>query len=431
MKLIEEKFLKSSIEQLNNYAKDNCGFLDFFNKIDSILPQSLQEQSFKEDLNFLNDVGFILSVITSIISKPHIASTGEEIIIRSELAPALSNEMFQKTLRDSTLWTEEGMDMVPQYVHYYQHVDELKIYENIFIVYLINLISQELVKYNDFYLSILPTYNFGSDLIDKDDYQAKALAKIRLLNRRMKHIKGSYFYRIISKTNTKLRYVHPTNILVKDRLYNFCYKFYKKITSYDDEVEKNYDFRTYIYINLLKSLKKMDASILKFDSSKNELTPDFTCQVRNFSLNVSFEKDDSGILFEVINHHLNQNNISKHLLMMNTKNDTETLNVSKKGDYDTIESISLWNILMMDEKITKAFSQHECEEKIMSYYLLSKLQEQACSADLYTNYCPSCKHSDIEEIDNQYICETCGSKYTFFTKDNNEYLWFLKLRTKK
>ena len=140
MKLIEEKFLKSSIEQLNNYAKDNCGFLDFFNKIDSILPQSLQEQSFKEDLNFLNDVGFILSVITSIISKPHIASTGEEIIIRSELAPALSNEMFQKTLRDSTLWTEEGMDMVPQYVHYYQHVDELKIYENIFIVYLINLI---------------------------------------------------------------------------------------------------------------------------------------------------------------------------------------------------------------------------------------------------------------------------------------------------
>ena len=58
MKLIEEKFLKSSIEQLNNYAKDNCGFLDFFNKIDSILPQSLQEQSFKEDLNFLNQLLF-------------------------------------------------------------------------------------------------------------------------------------------------------------------------------------------------------------------------------------------------------------------------------------------------------------------------------------------------------------------------------------
>ena len=133
MKIIEEEYLKESIKKLNTFAEEHSDFLDFFNVCDVLTKESLQSQSFEGDLKFFDEVSFVLSVITSIISKPIISSTREEVILRSAMAPALTNEMFQETLRDSTLWRNDGFGMVPEYVHYHQHIDELKIYENIFI----------------------------------------------------------------------------------------------------------------------------------------------------------------------------------------------------------------------------------------------------------------------------------------------------------
>ena len=108
MKIIEEEYLKNSIKNLNTFAEEHSDFLDFFNVCDVLTKKSLQSQSFEGDLKFFDDLSFILSVITSIVSKPIISSNKEEIVIRSALAPALSNDMFQATLRDSTLWINDG-----------------------------------------------------------------------------------------------------------------------------------------------------------------------------------------------------------------------------------------------------------------------------------------------------------------------------------
>ena len=139
MKIIEERYLKKEIKKLNQYSKEHRSFLDFFNNVDPVMDKTLQDLSFKSDLNFFKEIEFILSVITSIISHPHLVNKGEEIIVRADQANHVSTEMFNKTMRDATLWKENDQtDMVPEYVYYYQQIDELRIYENIFIDFLFN-----------------------------------------------------------------------------------------------------------------------------------------------------------------------------------------------------------------------------------------------------------------------------------------------------
>jgi len=241
MNVIEEKYLKNLISKLNRFVKENDDFLDFFNESNSLIKKPLQDLSFKSDINFLDEIAFIFSVISSIISHPHMLNKGEEVIIRSELAPNISNDMFQKTIRDSKLWSEDQFKMIPEYVYYYQQIDELRIYENIFIVCLIKKIEFELTKYNDFYISLIDSFDGQETLSLKKDNSDIALKKIQMLNRRLKHIKNTFFYKEVSKGYKKDIAIRPTNILVKDRLYNYCYKFYKKLITYSDTQAKLYN----------------------------------------------------------------------------------------------------------------------------------------------------------------------------------------------
>lgn len=439
MKVIEEEYLKKTIIKLNRFAKEHRDFLDFFNDVEAFLKTPLQEQSFKGDLELFDELAFILSVITSIIKKPHIASKGEEIILRSELAPSLSNEMFQKTLRDSTIWSQEGLDMVPQYVYYYQHVDELKIYENIFVTHLINKIDTEITKYNEFYQSMIQTYDSSSESLSlMEDFITIALNKLNLLTRKIKFIKNSHFYRVIRKDAMLMKTVHPTNILIKDRLYNLCYKFYKSMITYVDESEKTKDFRAYYYVHIIKALKSLGFK-LEYKPTYVNLVFDDSFQISplefynsEFVINIYPEVANNGLVLEVRNRKISKGkNISKNLLVFDTKTKFEDLELENKDDYDSVEIASLWNFGYAYDDVKAVFEHHVTEQDIMKFFIESKLKNSKCSIDLYTKYCPSCKSTDVVEKKNSYYCECCHSKYVFYLKNKTEEnLWFLRYRRK-
>ena len=126
MRIVEESYLKRTVAQLNNYAMERGTYLGLFEGIDAFETEQLQDLTFRGDLAYFERVGFILSVITSIISKPHISQTGENIILRAELANGVNHEMFQRTMRDTALWKFQGDRMVPEHVHYYQSIDDLR-----------------------------------------------------------------------------------------------------------------------------------------------------------------------------------------------------------------------------------------------------------------------------------------------------------------
>ena len=165
MKIIEGIQLKNTIKQIRKYQSEHKGFDNLYRELDSLNINSLQSFSFQNDSDFFDEVSFVLSVINSIIAHPHIITKSEDIVIRAELAGHIEHDQFQKVMRESSLWKQKEFDMVPEYVYHHQHLDELKIYENIFIGMLIKLLDQEINKYYDFYVSILPSIDNSYEIV--------------------------------------------------------------------------------------------------------------------------------------------------------------------------------------------------------------------------------------------------------------------------
>jgi len=437
MNVIEEKYLKNLISKLNRFVKENDDFLDFFNESNSLIKKPLQDLSFKSDINFLDEIAFIFSVISSIISHPHMLNKGEEVIIRSELAPNISNDMFQKTIRDSKLWSEDQFKMIPEYVYYYQQIDELRIYENIFIVCLIKKIEFELTKYNDFYISLIDSFDGQETLSLKKDNSDIALKKIQMLNRRLKHIKNTFFYKEVSKGYKKDIAIRPTNILVKDRLYNYCYKFYKKLITYSDTQAKLYDIRLYYYVKLLNALKDegFTPSIdnyIEFDNNQINIS---NALFYNDNFKLSIIPVDLKIGLELIVENLRiknkKANKSRHLLLFDSQASFKDNEYIYDDCYDSIEVMSLWNMAYVLDEVKVAYKNIYNESELILKWLKSKLMVVKASYDIYSSYCAICKKQNIEVDEaNVITCESCNSKYVFTkNKENsNECIWFIKVR---
>ena len=169
MKIIEENLLKKMITQLNNYEKKYHDVKERFTHLEEIEFTSLQELSFEKDNEFFDEVTFILSVITSIIAHPQISNRDEDIIERAEQVGNITNEALKQTIRDASLWKEKDFELVPEYIHYHQHIDDLKIYENIFIGMLIHLIDTELAKYDVFYQRLIPSMQTDALFIEESE----------------------------------------------------------------------------------------------------------------------------------------------------------------------------------------------------------------------------------------------------------------------
>ena len=195
MRVKEEQFLKKTINEIKKFAKTNKDASSFYAALNDIEVLSLQDKSFNSDIDFFDKINFILSVITSIIVHPHISHKGENIILRADQVNSLQNDMFLKTMQDASLWKHnKDNEMIPEQVHYYQNVDEIRIYENIFIVMLINMISDELNKYKEFYSTMILTLNPENVLSTSDDNVEVAFDKIDRLLKRIRKIKQTYFY---------------------------------------------------------------------------------------------------------------------------------------------------------------------------------------------------------------------------------------------
>ena len=258
MKRSEELNLTTQIDAINAYAKRHQDIESFYSKINSLPSVSIQDLSFEYDISFFKELSFVLSVILSIMSKPHLNNKRDEIIARSGEVSSISEEDFQKTLKDASIWRDQGNGrLLPEYLYYHQYEDEIKIYENIFIVHLINEISMIADHYSALYVSLLGVASLNNDkLLLDDSSQSKAMDEINLIIRRINQIKETYFYKEVSRAKNKPKVFYPTNILLKDRLYNICFKFYKKLYVYSEKGELNSQLFTFYFTLILKVLHK-------------------------------------------------------------------------------------------------------------------------------------------------------------------------------
>ena len=422
MKRSEEVNLTNQIALIQAFGKKNKQLDSFYKNIDNLSLVSVQDLSFEKDIELFKELTFILSVILSIIAKPHLSHRRDEILARSGEVSAISEEDFQKTLRDSSIWKDQGTGkLLPEYLYYHQYEDEIKIYENIFIVHLVNEISLIADHYSSLYLSLLNVANKGNNqLLQDDDAQLKAMDAVNYVNRRIDLIKNTYFYKEVSKSKNKPKIFYPTNILLKDRLYNICFKFYKKMYVYDEKTTLNNHLFTYYFVLLLKILHKrgyeLNSRTNKLMSANNSISvPD----------SMAFVKDDLRIIVEAYSKaHMfifsykdkDDGATSEHLLYIESDASLKDKpNPEHNESVFTVECLSLWhrNLIHDNGDIETLNQTLESEDKMLETFLDSHHYVVTGSERVYSSYCPSCKNKNIVELNGYYRCPDCGAIYKF------------------
>lgn len=310
--------------------------------------------------------------------------------------------------------------MVPEYVHHYQYTDDIKIYENIFIGMLINLIRLELNKYSEFYASLIPSVESNNDKYLENKIAEKMITKIEALQRKQMFIQNTSFYKEISKCNLHLTKVLPTNILLKNRLYNYCYKFYLQFIKSEDENRLLEELTIYYKYVILKCFKEKNFVL---DNTKSQNYNCLSFVYKDYRLKLSLEENIPCINLDISYGSI----LAKHHLIINTEN---KLQMNQFFDYNSISNdlITIWRIYDLENANKPYNNQLVSEKKLVSFWLNSKLQEIFAKKELYMKYCPVCKSKNIENNQKLYTCCDCGSMYTF--KDGNQVdtIWFLKLR---
>ena len=415
-------------EKLNDYIISTENFLgdvsakDFSERLRALGVVSLQEFSIEHDRSFLRRVDALLNVIVSIIYHPHISNKHEEVVLRIELVQQISREDFLDTVRDSKLWKEHDLKMIPEEVHHHQYIDELRIYENRFIGFLVDVIDRELSKFSTFFLLRLPTVNSADANLDRGQV-GETIVEIDRLKRKTQFIKNTRFYKEVSKGKAFSPKIQPTNILLKDRLYRFCYKFYKDLAKYEDMNAAKSDLRDYYTILLFKELDRQGFCLDSREDDKFNFT--------NGEFSVSVEAvNDCALSMSVCCKEF-ENEAVTHLMKFHveTEKNISDVKVDSNGEYEGIEILSPWELCYADDG--SAFGViTDKNEALVRDWLNSKISKTVADKVVYKRYCPVCRTRGVDFSNNVYTCSACGSRYMFNEKDESVTVWFRKIRNR-
>ena len=216
---------KSNARAAEEFISLNGGLVGAYSHAESAGDFSLQKISYEEDCSYFKEALSLLGIILSIAEKPHVSTRREEVFARIEQAGQLSADDFKRVCRDGSLWKRRGVKMVPEEVYYFRNEDELCIYENRFIVLLIDLIGREITELKRVYGERLPRIGENTDELYAGD-AGMALDFARNIEKRVAYLKNTGFYKIVGKEKPLKGRISPTNILLKDLKYRACFKFY-------------------------------------------------------------------------------------------------------------------------------------------------------------------------------------------------------------
>lgn len=428
----EESYLNELIDNIKTYASKNIDAESFYNRIDELKIHSLQKTYIQKDIDFLNDINSILSIIISIVTRPIITVTSKEIIVRNFQASNLSNEDFKKTMSDASLWKHQGLDMVPSKVYYREYTDEIKTYENYFIVQLINAISKEVENYSSSFSSIILKLNENNILTNGKEDQNSIIGLIDNINRKLLSIKSTHFYKFINKDKRKIQNVTPTNVLLTNRLYNACFRFYKELLIYGDSDSINKYLTLYYYCLIIKYFERNDFLLIgSFEEDKNIkiFNPKKPIEFERKDISVSlYLKDNNLICLKIFIGQINKTT-SLALLVSHDLNAIDPIKVNN-NDFSSFNFISIWEYGYIENNKKYFLSGNPIsEEKMIELLFLDHYKCVTGSAEIYSKYCPICKRKEVITDDNNfYQCSYCNSTYFIDENKTKNNILFTKIR---
>lgn len=475
MKIAEKATLCDYIDSVDLICEKFEDARNFYEHLDKVPDFSLQSTAYKSDMNFLQEVNKVLSIIVSIIAHPHIANKREDIIIRIEQAPQIQTDAFKRVLQDSSLWKNHKGKMLPEKVHHHQYVDQLKIYENQFIVLLVDLLDVELSKSNAFYLQKLPDVAPGDNVFVKplhssisQEDSAVAIKLTENLKRKLRYIKNSFFYKVVSEGKGISGVIKPTNILLKDRLYRACYRFYLSFVRYQTDEALRQDLAKYASVMILKCFKKAGFKLNAITEGKFRVPEGLIRKLlkrgENTFNGVFVDNDESGEIF--VNRTIapffngatfvfendyflaecsylaensaislqvklkNNNTVTSHVLLFD--NGEKDIAFTSLSDFTSCELFSIWNSYAVEGEQVRLLKGDFNEIEMIDNWILSKFTVITGDKDIYSRYCPVCKAQSVSQDESGVCsCALCSTEY--FAIDENDdsdivKFWLSKVR---
>lgn len=414
---------KSNARAAEEFISLNGGLVGAYSHAESAGDFSLQKISYEEDCSYFKEALSLLGIILSIAEKPHVSTRREEVFARIEQAGQLSADDFKRVCRDGSLWKRRGVKMVPEELYYFRNEDELCIYENRFIVLLIDLIGREITELKRVYGERLPRIGENTDELYAGD-AGMALDFARNIEKRVAYLKNTGFYKIVGKEKPLKGRISPTNILLKDLKYRACFKFYNGFLKYQCEGEEAEDLRSIIKIYILKSLKK-----LGFDLKEGKNLNEYKACGKEFSLNFDFNK--KGAVLLDVTHKISKKTV-KYALFAEDGRSAEAAEEFASGDdgknFCSVEMIGEWSLKdgVTHELLSRA---GQTEEEMIYSWLASKIRLIRADSSVYKKYCSACGVSGVYENDGDFSCPNCGTRYAFTQNSSGEsVIWICKLR---
>lgn len=420
-----------------------------------------------EEKSKLNKINNVLNKIISIIYNPYFHTEESEIIKRSELSDKLDHQSFQDTLKDPILWKQKGSSMSPEYVHSKQTIDSIDIYENRFICLLINRLEDQINEFEEDMLPLVESfqdhyqtkqftfgtysmirniqrkkYPYNPFILSNNNLSEELILLCKKIKTKIKNIKQTEFYSICSK-KTISNLVKPTNILIHEKLYAYCYKYYMTFYKSEnkDELIKQVHYYNYFFVYLLyyfkeKSLlERKNTPKIEFDENEMINFSVFTIDYYYFKLIFTQDKENLGIDVKV-NLVLEDKEYSSDFYLMildqyTSKNEKRVKEIKSKL-IDKKFLLITGNNLIKDYNYVLTFS-YKNNKKSRNEKLLDDLISYLtilikADKEFYSNFCPVCGQNKIQYANDKYICLECKSEYIIDMIDQTNMLWIKSYR---
>lgn len=431
---------------------------------------------FSELLQKANEYKNVLNKVAAIVYKPLITVTTNEIVLRAEQSTALSTDSFRQTLQDPRIWRQKGGAMSPEYVHTTETLDTIITYENKFIIILIKFIHHavselfkeakpELDSLEKYFESKGLTYGrysifnefqdfsypYDGIFVSTDSDEAKLYKQLKYLMNLLKKLEGSTFYKTI-EPYAHDRNILPTNILVHNELYSFCYKFYKNnfLLSNKDEARDiayyNYTlvslFNYLASTNVAKTSKSNNAKMW-IDSSKRLRFTEISFKKGLFAFFIKEDEENLAFTFET---HLIEKAVKTTTKVSDSKVAKYYIQAAYGYTYDNQKSIDSnfkarhdhYNdcvLITMNNLVLEYNSVLNLNYSKEDHYILFKnlvssfsMLFTATNTEIYNKICPVCGQNHINLDKPERICGDCGASYTLENVLDEELIWIKAFR---
>ncbi|MDY6367399.1 MAG: hypothetical protein SPL13_02645, partial [Clostridia bacterium] len=466
----------SSIEILKLFTRKlvNCRYKISAVKLAKYLNEGKFGYTFDEtgdniitnDSVFADDVALVVDRIRAIYNEPHISLRKDEIVQNVSVASKFDNRSIEATYKDEKLWRVRLGEVAPEFIHTYVHEDNLAIYENRFVTYLLDYLLDAISKKLRALCGDIQTFNLKIDengneiaypsdaylrytekveeipvLATLDDPETNVISSLLRSRSILNSLRTYEIYKACKKVGFNVKNLKPTNILLKDADYNYCYKFF--IAYLHDKrfiTTQSKMYQGFVLVNTVSAI--LDAGFTADKDAQDILINDvaelrFDKLVFNkgvFTICVSMRKDGIMVIDVIENP---DNSTARYFFKIMSSSLTEEMNgmtVSNYAKYlDDNRADGITRIFLVtdvasnsDNVIYVAPDKLSARKNLQSTIKTITMLVQGVSF-IHTKYCPVCGTQLIAPDGRDYVCTNCKTTYHIFHYEFHDYIWLKRL----